>query len=349
MLTDYFPYPHTTGSNPRATLPSGRLRQGRSRYPHGRARRHRGGRANPRAGRVGDVICHRVNGRLVRFEIHNAGRHGALKSRDAYPIVPTGALVRARRIQAEIAQITPLGPGLARVDLETYRVGEGIEPGQFAMVAAPGRPDCILLRPYSYFTVVSRDRVGFLVKDVGRGTHALLQANRGAEVAVLGPLGNRFPEPSGRCWVVAGGVGAGPFGDLAAREGVRIIFGARSVDEAGFATALRALGGRVELATDDGSSGFKGSAVDCLRSALRKDRPDMLFTCGPTAMMSAVAQLAVQLQIPCWVSLEARMACGFGVCRSCVHYDATGGWRCVCDDGPVYPAELIFSAAPKVE
>lgn len=257
--------------------------------------------------------------------------------------------MRARRLQAEIARVTSLGLGLARVDLETYRVGDGIAPGQFAMVEGPGRPDCILLRPYSYFTVVSRDRVGLLVKDVGRGTHALLEADPGVAVAVLGPLGNRFPEPSGQCWVVAGGVGAAPFGDLAAREGVRIFFGARTVDEAGFATALRDVGGRVEIATDDGSSGFAGSAVDCLRAALRTDRPDMLFACGPTPMMNAVAQVAFRLRMPCWVSLEARMACGFGVCRSCAHYDATGGWRCVCEDGPVYPAEMIFPVTPEGE
>ncbi|MFQ5352611.1 MAG: dihydroorotate dehydrogenase electron transfer subunit, partial [Candidatus Binatia bacterium] len=63
------------------------------------------------------------------------------------------------------------------------------------------------------------------------------------------------------------------------------------------------------------------------------------------AMMRAVAQLAYQHDVPCWVSLEARMGCGFGVCRGCVHRDANGGWRCICDDGPVYRAETIFALA----
>ncbi|MFQ5352845.1 MAG: hypothetical protein ACE5D3_07210, partial [Candidatus Binatia bacterium] len=66
----------------------------------------------------------------------------------------------ARRITTRLATVIPLGEGLGRVDLEGSGLGLDVQPGRFAMVEAPGRPDCILLRPYSYFTSVSADRVG---------------------------------------------------------------------------------------------------------------------------------------------------------------------------------------------
>jgi len=251
--------------------------------------------------------------------------------------------MRARRVQATVTRVSTLGPGLARVDMEGDGIGGGADPGRFAMVESPGRRDGILLRPYSYFLAPDPDHIALLVKDAGRGTHALLEVRPGTHAVVLGPLGNRFPEPTGRCWAVAGGVGAAPFGGMAARSKLRVIFGARTATEAGFARALNEVGVEVELATDDGSEGFRGSAVDCLRARLEHERPDVLLACGPTPMMRAAAAVAAEHEVPCWVSLEARMGCGFGVCRSCTHRDAGGDWRCICEDGPVYEAAEIFA------
>ena len=211
------------------------------------------------------------------------------------------------------------------------------------MVEAPGRPDCVLLRPYSYFLAPTDDSMALLVKDVGKGTHALLACEPGAEVAVVGPFGNAFPEPAGTCWIVAGGVGAAPWGRLLAHPEVRVLFGARTGAETGFADALRDAGAEVEVATDDGSAGASGTVVDLLCARLEHgDPPSCIYTCGPTVMMEAVARVANERAIPCWVSLEERMGCGFGVCRGCAHRDASGGWRCICEDGPVYQAPVIF-------
>ena len=105
--------------------------------------------------------------------------------------------MRARRVQATVTRVSVLGPGLARVDFEGDGIGEGAAPGRFAMVESPGRPDCILLRPYSYFLAPDPDHIALLVKDAGRGTRALLEARPGTRTVVLGPLGNRFPEPAG--------------------------------------------------------------------------------------------------------------------------------------------------------
>lgn len=249
-----------------------------------------------------------------------------------------------RRQVARVAAVQPLGPGLGRVDIQGEGVGRGVTPGRFAMVAAPGRPDCILLRPYSYFLAPDENRIALLVKAVGKGTVGLLQAREGDEVTVLGPLGSAFPAPQGLTWAVAGGVGAAPFGAIEHRPDVRILFGARSQKEAGFAEALEAVGAHVDLATDDGSAGFHGSVVQLLRHKLEAgEHPNAILTCGPTAMMNVVAAVAREHKIPCWASLEERMGCGIGVCRGCAHKDATGGWRCICVDGPVYNAAAIFA------
>jgi len=253
----------------------------------------------------------------------------------------------ARRRQAVITSVEELGERIARVDLEGQGIGEGVAPGRFVMVEAPGHPECILLRPFSYFLTPTPDSIALLVRGVGTGTDALISAPPGTPVAVLGPLGNAFPEPPGTVWAVAGGVGAAPFGMFAGSSEVTVLFGARSVADAGFARALEASGLTTRLATDDGSGGFHGTVVDLLRESLREERPGAIYSCGPGPMMAAVAAVAKESGIPCHVSLEERMGCGIGICRGCSHLDATGGWRCICEDGPVYPAEVIFGPPPE--
>src|SRR5688572_11189127 len=103
--------------------------------------------------------------------------------------------MQVRRRAARVTRVLPLGPSIGRIDLEGEGIGAGFAPGRFAMVEAPCRPDCVLLRPYSYFLAPSADRIALLVKEVGKGTRGLLEARPGDPVAVLGPLGNAFPKP----------------------------------------------------------------------------------------------------------------------------------------------------------
>jgi dihydroorotate dehydrogenase electron transfer subunit len=228
--------------------------------------------------------------------------------------------------------VTHLAPAWYRIDLAAPGIGEDVWPGRFAMVSA-ARPDCILPRPYSYLCADGPDRVSFLVKIVGKGTAALAKAQ--VPVQVLGPLGNRFPARSD-AWCVAGGVGLAP---LVRQPCSRVLFGGRTAADC---TAARTLLPAVEVATDDGSAGQRGTVVDLLREALHKARPTAILTCGPTRMMAAVCHLARDHGIDAFVSLEERMACGIGICRGCAHADASGSWRCICVDGPVYRGDEIF-------
>jgi dihydroorotate dehydrogenase electron transfer subunit len=62
-------------------------------------------------------------------------------------------------------------------------------------------------------------------------------------------------------------------------------------------------------------------------------------------MMEAVAHLARQYSVSCQVSLETPMACGIGICFSCVAkvLQADGSWdyRRTCVEGPVFDAAQI--------
>ncbi|MDI6894888.1 MAG: dihydroorotate dehydrogenase electron transfer subunit [Bacillota bacterium] len=232
--------------------------------------------------------------------------------------------------------IEVLAPGLAARAL----------PGQFAMARSGTR---FLARPLSFFDIdPGRGVVAFLVRAAGEGTRALLCLRPGDGLGLAGPFGNGFPLVSGgTLLLVAGGVGVAPFPPVvrratAAGTGVRVVLGARTAALLLATAQLRDAGAEVVTCTEDGSGGVRGTVSDALPGVLR----DLLagapggcaFACGPPAMLVAVARLCEEAGVPLYVSLEARMGCGFGVCRGCAVPAAAGGYLHVCQDGPVFPA-----------
>jgi dihydroorotate dehydrogenase electron transfer subunit len=117
-------------------------------------------------------------------------------------------------------------------------------------------------------------------------------------------------------------------------------------------------GETIHLATEDGSHGFTGNAVDLADQLLSQSPVDVVFSCGPTPMLKALSERTSQLGIPLWVSLENRMACAMGACRSCVipvRSAAVAGktgpgeplYKTVCHDGPVFLAdEIVWENIP---
>ena len=127
---------------------------------------------------------------------------------------------------------------------------------------------------------------------------------------------------------------------------VTFCYGARTADYLAGIEDFQRLGIDVRLATDDGSLGHHGLVTDLLRQALAEHhgRPNIVC-CGPEPMMEAVAEIAHEARIPCQVSLETPMACGIGICFTCVakvrQPDGTWDYKRTCVDGPVFDAELI--------
>jgi dihydroorotate dehydrogenase electron transfer subunit len=212
-------------------------------------------------------------------------------------------------------------------------------PGQFAMLSLDPhglRLDPLLPRPMAVFRREGAS-VEFRFHVVGRGTALLAGLPPGAEIGVLGPLGNGFAEPVGRPLLVGGGTGTASLYELAQRgSGTRMLLGGRSADSILGLAEFQELDVELQVATEDGSAGRRGLVTDLLDA----QPGDEIFACGPTAMMRAVYEHARIAGVPCRVSLESRMACGFGICLGCA-VPTDGGFRYVCTHGPVFDAERL--------
>ena len=219
--------------------------------------------------------------------------------------------------------------------------------GQFAMVrGASWGESPFLPRPMSLLSGGKRPSI--LVKVVGEGTRRLASSEPGDMFSVLAPLGRPWsPCPSERTpLLVAGGVGVCPLLFLArtlTEQGHRPIalYGGRcSTDlaldeELGVESDLR-------LATEDGSLGAMGRVTVLLEKALAETRGRAkIYACGPEPMMAAVMRLAREAGVPCEVSLETVMACGYGVCLGCAVPKVDGGFLYACSDGACVDGYLI--------
>ena len=222
-------------------------------------------------------------------------------------------------------------------------------PGQFVMVKVSKGLEPFLRRPFGILTA-ERGRVDIYYKVKGTGTQAMSTLLPGAKVDLLGPLGNGFPEcpDEGAPIMVAGGTGLPPIMALARSLGRGELFlGARDSVEIPLIDEVRSLAGvSTEFATEDGSLGHKGFITEILRARLDRDATNaMIYACGPLGMLKAVAQLAAEYAVPCMVSLEERMGCGFGVCAGCVVTTVEGQKR-VCKEGPVFNAQDLTWGQP---
>jgi dihydroorotate dehydrogenase electron transfer subunit len=160
---------------------------------------------------------------------------------------------------------------------------------------------------------------------VGAGTLALSRLRAGDRVDVLGPLGRGFeppPEPAG-CVLVGGGYGAAPLfflaGELRARRcRVELVIGAATAARLLDPEAAGRLGDRLTVTTDDGSAGRRGLVTDSLPDLLARTGAARVYACGPMPMLAAVSRVAAAAGVPCQVAVEEQMACGTGICFSCV-------------------------------
>jgi dihydroorotate dehydrogenase electron transfer subunit len=251
-----------------------------------------------------------------------------------------------------------------RIRLECPALARAIRPGQFLMLRLPGHSDPLLGRPFALYDTVLDDRGDPVAVDVvylviGKLTGLLAQAKAGETLEVWGPLGNGFPDfhDVDHVALVAGGIGQTPFlahvrallgtrgygGRPAARQARRVslYYGVRTASLAAGVEDFRAAGAEAHLATDDGTLGYRGLVTQLLEG---HGAPDRVVGCGPEPMLHALAKLAERWHVPCHVSLETPMACGIGICFSCVTRVKTAdGWdyRRVCVDGPVFDAACL--------
>ena len=227
-----------------------------------------------------------------------------------------------------------------------------VAAGQFAMVrsetwgAAP-----LLPRPMSLLT--GGHRPSILIKVVGEGTRRMAVASSGEPFLLLAPLGKPWSKvPDGvRPVLVAGGVGVAPLLYVARTMAAQdpkakplALYGGRTNADLPLDRELAAVS-ELRVATEDGSRGTKGRVTALLEAALDEiaaaGTKAKVLTCGPHGMMAAVAAMCAARGVPCEVSLETPMGCGYGVCLGCPVPRSSGGYLYACTEGPCVDAASI--------
>ena len=257
----------------------------------------------------------------------------------AHPPVQREARVAARR---------PVGAYVELV-LDAREVAERAQPGQFVAFAVGGPTSGMLLRRSIAISGTGGGRVTVVVAPHGPGSTWLTERQPGDVVDVVGPLGRPYPLPAGgaSALLVGGGYGAAALVDLAAllRDRgctVTAVAGAASADRLCSVDQLQALA-EVHVLTDDGSAGRQGMVTLAVGELLPV--ADVVYACGPMPMLRAVADLATAASAPSYVAVEEAMACGIGVCMTCVlpvvGADGRSRFARSCTEGPVFGGDRV--------
>lgn len=266
----------------------------------------------------------------------------------------------------EIIENYEVAPHFYRCVLNEPTIAKNSRPGQFVNVRVSESYDPLLRRPFSIHAVDAEVGTLSLLYDVkGHGTIILSEMNKGETISVLGPLGKPFDigeNKEAHHILVAGGCGAAPMHFLSdwtckkfGCDKVTVLVGARSDDAVLCYSEFVSHGVDIKVATEDGSSGFKGFVTQLLDEQLsaRDQATEVrVYACGPMPMLREVARVCQKQNVDtCQVSLESNMACGLGVCMGCIvkgcdsHDESCEDWKYnrICTDGPVFDArELVW-------
>ena len=261
--------------------------------------------------------------------------------------VQESAEIFALQKVGDYLQFTVVAPGIAA----------DARPGQFVAVAVGGENTAMILR--RCFAISSATPSGdfagtvqFVVAEHGPGTRWLTQRRTGEFLDVVGPLGTAFPLPAGpaNAVLVGGGYGAAaliPLANALRANGseVEFVLGAASAGRLYGELAAKRTAGRVTVTTDDGSAGVKGIVTDVLPDAIARVKAQIVYACGPMGMLRAVTEMAQHFQIRVQVAVEESMACGIGVCMTCVlpvvGEDGRSRFVRSCVEGPIFDGTRV--------
>ncbi len=263
------------------------------------------------------------------------------------PVHTRGEVVTVRRAGA-YSVLTITAPG----------VPELTRPGHFAALAIGDLETSSLLlrRAFSIHGVQSRGIYGgtidLVISDVGEGTHWLLQRRRGDAVDIVAPLGRPFalPREPVSCTLVGGGYGSAPLFMLAEQlreRGCRVdvVLGAATEQRLFGVLEAKRSATTVTITTEDGSAGDRGRVTDYLEGVMERANAEVVYACGPMGMLAAVSEIAQTVGAYSQCAVEEAMACGIGVCMSCVlpvvGDDGVTRMLRSCVEGPVFRGERV--------
>lgn len=236
-------------------------------------------------------------------------------------------------------------------------IAKAAKPGQFVAVAVGGENTAMLLRrSFALYSATPGGEfagtIQFVVAEHGPGTRWLNQRRAGEVLDVVGPLGTPFPLPSGPspAVLVGGGYGTAPLIPLAQAllangSPVEVVIGASTAARLFGEVVAKRLVGTVTVTTDDGSAGERGLVTGALPAAIKRINAEVVYACGPMPMLRAVADVAREHAIRAQVAVEEAMACGIGVCMTCVlpvrGDDGASRFVRSCIEGPVFEAGRV--------
>lgn len=259
--------------------------------------------------------------------------------------------MKIRQETAEIIKLEKLVAGIIfklTLMLESPEFISSCQAGRFVRLQ-PLAPRLMLPRPLAVYHVMGRRYLQVVIRVVGQNTKLYSQLQPGDRIIISGPHGQPIkikPEEVERIWLIGGG------GGLPALHPLAALLGRKASVIAGFKTKAEIFGEKdferwgswFNVATDDGTIGHKGTAADLFTEQIKSFHfvnTTAVYTCGPVAMMKAVAKICRDKQIPCFAFLERVVACGYGACKGCSVFMTDGRVLYVCEDGPVFPAEEV--------
>lgn len=229
--------------------------------------------------------------------------------------------------------------------LQTEQIAAEAKPGQFISLYCADKSR-LLPRPISLCEIDAENgRLRIVYRTVGKGTKEFSDLNAGDQIEILGPLGNGFPleEAQGkRVLLMGGGIGIPPMLETAKQLEAQKMVVSGYRDEL-FLTEDFADAAELYLAVEHPGEGVictTGNVLDAVRE--NELEADVIFACGPTPMLRAIKSYALEKEIPCWISMEEKMACGIGACLACVcqSKEVDGHSHVhnkrICKDGPVF-------------
>jgi dihydroorotate dehydrogenase electron transfer subunit len=257
----------------------------------------------------------------------------------------------AKQINTTIRSMTPVG-GYLHMIVDAPGVAE-VEPGHFAALAVGGPNGATLLRrAFSIHKSTPGESLEFIFAPHGPGTQWLATQRAGDVIDIIAPLGKPFilPKQPISCVIVAGGYGAAPM-ELLARElrarncRVDVVLGAATQEKLFGVLDLKGVSDSLIVTTDDGTSGVRGRVTDVLAGVITKNNSQAVYACGPMPMLQAVAQVSQDNGAFSQCAVEESMACGIGVCMTCVlpiiGDDGVTRMARSCVDGPVFRGDRV--------
>ncbi|GDX32082.1 dihydroorotate dehydrogenase B (NAD(+)), electron transfer subunit [Actinomycetes bacterium] len=262
------------------------------------------------------------------------------------PIQVKGEVLDVRRAGAyHVLSIT--APGIP----------ESFRPGHFVTIGIGGEESGLILRrAFAIHQVQSRGVYGGTLDVVvgvnGKGTRWLSERRRHDNLDIVGPLGKPFmlPKEGVPCVLVGGGYGSAPLFMLAEQlreRGCRVdvVLGASTEEKLYGVLDIKRVSSMLTITTEDGSSGVRGRVTDVLPDIMERNDAAVVYACGPMAMLAAVASIASEYRAYSQCSVEEAMACGIGICMTCVLpvIGDDGVTRMVrsCVDGPIFRGDLV--------